>query len=201
MLELTVLQTVRLKGRVNPGDLVAAIGGDADDITDAVAGLVDSGFVVAGRTLRLSAEGRERLAALLAEERADADDEVVAACLDQFRSVNQDFKALVSDWQLKDGGPNPHDDAEYDRRVLAGLDDVHARVIPIITALTDALPRLGCYAHKLTGAYDKVRAGDTMWLTRPIIDSYHTVWFELHEELIIAAGRTRADEAAAGHAD
>jgi hypothetical protein len=37
-------------------------------------------------------------------------------------------------------------------------------------------------------------------LTRPIIDSYHTVWFELHEELIQAAGRSREDEAKAGHA-
>jgi hypothetical protein len=45
-----------------------------------------------------------------------------------------------------------------------------------------------------------VKSGDTTWLTRPIIDSYHTVWFELHEELILAAGLTREDEAKAGHA-
>jgi hypothetical protein len=33
-----------------------------------------------------------------------------------------------------------------------------------------------------------VASGETIWLTRPIIDSYHTVWFELHEELIAATG-------------
>ncbi len=33
-----------------------------------------------------------------------------------------------------------------------------------------------------------------------MVDSYHTLWFELHEELIQALGRTRADEAAAGRA-
>ena len=32
----------------------------------------------------------------------------------------------------------------------------------------------------------------------PVKDSYHTVWFELHEELIILSGRNRADEEAAG---
>jgi hypothetical protein len=32
------------------------------------------------------------------------------------------------------------------------------------------------------------------WLTRPMVDSYHTVWFELHEELIGMAGRTRSAE-------
>jgi hypothetical protein len=44
----------------------------------------------------------------------------------------------------------------------------------------------------------KIRAGETMWFTRPIIDSYHTVWFELHEELIRAVGLTREDEAKSG---
>ncbi len=34
-----------------------------------------------------------------------------------------------------------------------------------------------------------------------MIDSYHTVWFELHEELIALSGLTREDEAAAGRAD
>jgi hypothetical protein len=52
----------------------------------------------------------------------------------------------------------------------------------------------------LQQALDKVKAGDTAWLTRPIIDSYHTVWFELHEEFIGAAGLTRAAEAKSGHA-
>jgi hypothetical protein len=44
---------------------------------------------------------------------------------------------------------------------------------------------------KLQTALDNIRAGQTMWLARPLIDSYHTVWFELHEELILATGRTR----------
>jgi hypothetical protein len=33
-----------------------------------------------------------------------------------------------------------------------------------------------------------------------MIDSYHTVWFELHEELIAARGLSREEEAKAGHA-
>jgi hypothetical protein len=32
------------------------------------------------------------------------------------------------------------------------------------------------------------------------VDSYHTVWFELHEELIQAVGLSREDEAKTGHA-
>jgi pyruvate,orthophosphate dikinase len=33
-----------------------------------------------------------------------------------------------------------------------------------------------------------------------LLDSYHTVWFELHEDLIRLAGRTREAEATAGRA-
>jgi hypothetical protein len=37
-------------------------------------------------------------------------------------------------------------------------------------------------------------------LLKPLIDSYHTVWFELHEELISLAGLSREAEAASGRA-
>jgi hypothetical protein len=62
------------------------------------------------------------------------------------------------------------------------------------------LPRLAAYRPRLDGALARIRAGDRQWFTRPLIDSYHSVWFELHEELIGAAGLTRADEARRGHA-
>ncbi len=78
--------------------------------------------------------------------------------------------------------------------MLARLDDVHQKVTPLVNAAAAELPRLGRYAAKLQTALDRVRAGETMWLSRPLIDSYHTVWFELHEELILAAGLTRDAE-------
>jgi hypothetical protein len=84
--------------------------------------------------------------------------------------------------------------------VLARLNDVHAGVAPIIEKAAGQLPRLTAYATKLAAALDKVKAGDTTWLTRPLIDSYHTVWFELHEELINAVGLTREEAARSGDA-
>ena len=43
-------------------------------------------------------------------------------------------------------------------------------------------------------------AGDGRYVASPRVDSYHGIWFELHEDLIQLAGRTRADEVAAGRA-
>ena len=203
MTELAVLQAVRLKGRVRPADLAATLGQDIGVITDIVERLTESGLLVDGATLRISRRGRARLETLLDEERQGIDSAAMAAAYHEFRSVNIDFKALATDWQLKggpEGKPNAHDDAEYDAAVLTRLDEVHARVVPIIEAAATQLPRLNAYPAKLLAALDKVKAGETAWLTRPLIDSYHTVWFELHEELIGAVGVTREEAARSGDA-
>jgi hypothetical protein len=200
MMELQVLQAVRLKGRIPPADLPATLGQDATNVAEVVGSLTDSGLLTGDRSLRLTPDGRARLSELLTQERAGIDRSAVAAAYDEFRGINAEFKALVADWQLKDGSPNTHDDADYDAGVLARLERVHECAVPVITTVATQLPRLKRYADKLSSALDKVRAGDTAWLTRPIVESYHTVWFELHEELIVAAGLTREDEAAAGHA-
>lgn len=198
MTELAVLQAVRLKGRVSSADLAATLDEDLGGITNIVERLTASGLLVDGMTLRITRSGRARLETLLSEERKGVDPAAMAAVYDDFRAVNADFKSLVTDWQLKggpEGTPNTHDDAEYDAAVIARLDDVHARAMPIIEAAAAQLPRLNAYAAKLPVALSKVKVGETAWLARPLIDSYHTVWFELHEELILAIGLTREEAA------
>lgn len=198
--ELSVLQAVRLKGRVPRAELASTLDEDATVVEDTVAALIEAHLLVDADVLKLSPPGRDRLAELLDEERRAVDRAALTGAYDDFRSVNVELKATVTDWQVKDGRPNTHADAGYDADVLARLDDVHRRVVPILVAAAQQLPRLGSYLGKLQRALDKVRAGDVAWLSRPMIDSYHTVWFELHEELIGAAGLTREAEARSGHA-
>lgn len=203
MTELTVLQAVRLKGRTTLEGLAATLDEDAADLSAVVGELAAAGLLIDGAGLRISPSGRARLNTLLAEERKGTDSAAIASAYNDFRAVNGDLKSLLTDWQLKggpDGTPNDHDDAAYDAAVLARLDDVHARVIPIIGAVAEQVPRLSAYSTKLSAALDKIKAGDTTWLTKPLVDSYHTVWFELHEEMIVAAGLTREQAAKTGDA-
>ena len=200
MSELKVLQAIRLKGRVTPDDLAATLNENPGRVAATIAELTAAGFLVEAKMLRISPHGRERLNTLLAEERSGIDTAAITAAYHDFRGVNTDFKALVRDWQLKDGEPNTHVDADYDAAVLHRLNGIHKLVVPIVAAATVQVPRLSAYGDKLAAALEKVKAGETIWLTRAVIDSYHTVWFELHEELILAAGLTRDAEAKAGHA-
>jgi pyruvate,orthophosphate dikinase len=52
----------------------------------------------------------------------------------------------------------------------------------------------------LTAAESAAAGGNAAYVARPIIDSYHPVWFELHEDLIALAGLSRLEEAEAGRA-
>lgn len=198
VIELKVLQAVRLKGRVSTADLAATLDEDSRVVAGCVEELTDAGLLVAAKTIRIDPAGRDRLNDLLRAERAAADPAALAAVYSDFRPVNATFKTVLTDWQIKDGQPNPHDDTAYDAAIVERLHGVHSAVVPIIETLGGLLPRLLAYKAKLTTALGRVDAGDTAWLARPIIDSYHTVWFELHEELILAAGASRHDEAESG---
>lgn len=188
MVELKVLQAVRLKGEVNAADLAATVDEDATTVADAIAASTEAGLLLpAGRELKLSPDGRSRLEWLLKQERAGIDRTAMASAYEEFRSANADFKIVVSDWTLRDGEPNPHDDADYDAGVLDRLERVHQRVLAVISTAGQQIPRLAGYADKLDGALQRIRTGDTAWLTEPVVDSYHTAWFELHEELLLAA--------------
>jgi pyruvate,orthophosphate dikinase len=101
-----------------------------------------------------------------------------------------------------DGQPvlNDHADAAYDAAVLADLAALHAAARAWLVPVAQGLPRLAGYGRRLDAAADAVSQGDHRYIASPRVDSYHGVWFELHEDLIRLAGTTRADEVSAGRA-
>jgi pyruvate,orthophosphate dikinase len=93
------------------------------------------------------------------------------------------------------GTANDHREADYDRVVLQRLSDLHLRADPLIRRAGAVSPRLAGYGVRLARAAACVAAGDHGCVARIISDSYHTVWFELHEDLISLAGLTPEAEA------
>ena len=181
--QLALLQTIRLKGRVPRAEP-----------TGPVEDCVGAGLLVDAATVRLTDTGRARLAELLAAERAGVDRAAAADVYERFLAINGGVKPLISQWQQARDSAGPDEVAD----VLDRLDGLHAQVLPVIAAAADLVARLATYADRLDAALRRARDGDMSWLTRPMVDSYHTVWFELHEELIGLAGRTRATEAESG---
>ncbi|MFC9997100.1 pyruvate, phosphate dikinase [Nocardia sp. NPDC127526] len=200
--ELDILRLVGIKGRVNADNLAASLSAEAGEIASRCTDLVTSGLCASTPAgFRLTPEGRPRLEQLLTAERAAVDAAAIAAAYDEFCVFNADLKVIITDWQMKDPATvNDHADADYDAAVLARLTETHQRLRPLVARLGEIAPRLVRYLDRLDRAVERIAEGDHTYVARPIMDSYHTVWFELHEDLIGLCGRTRADEAAAGRA-
>lgn len=200
--ELAILQTVRLKGRTTPEDVAAATGLSVDEVTAGLSTLVAAGNAdEANGKFRMSKPGRDHLKSLLDEERKGVDQENLKSLYHEFDDHNSTFKQLITDWQMKDENtPNDHTDAAYDEDIVRRLGELDAGFQPLLGRLTQVTDRLQAYPPRFEKALAEVRAGEHSYIARPIIDSYHTVWFELHEDLIGLGGLNREDEAAAGRA-
>jgi pyruvate,orthophosphate dikinase len=126
------------------------------------------------------------------------------AALDAFVALDRRMKATVTAWQMReiDGEQviNDHADPAHDARVIADLAALHIDADAWLEPLVEGLPRLAAYRSRLAAANEAAQAGDGRFIASPRVDSYHSAWFELHEDLILLAGRNRADEVAAGRA-
>ncbi len=116
---------------------------------------------------------------------------------EQFELINDQLKALITRWQTMTVGgeqvSNDHSDPEYDAGIINDLGDLHERIEPVIARFSKHVPRLRLYGEKLSAALDRVEDGEHRWVSDATIDSYHTVWFELHEDLLRITGRERSE--------
>lgn len=112
----------------------------------------------------------------------------------EFLELNTAFKTLCGDWQLRDGAPNDHSDASYDKKVVQRLVDLHGDAAPVVTNMSGILGRLSPYVPRLAGTCAAVVAGQTNMFTGVMCGSFHDVWMELHEDLILSQGIDRAAE-------
>ena len=118
-----------------------------------------------------------------------------AAAYERFERVNRELLTLFTDWQMMPAGgeriPNDHSDPDYDRDIVDRLGALHERGLKPLDRFRALDERLGEYPRRLEQAYDKVLAGEHEFVSGARVDSYHTVWFELHEDLLRMLGRER----------
>ena len=198
--ELTVLHTLRCCG-VTTVDRISGILAPVTDIDVesvlldlAAQGLVrhgDGAFGGWGITDAGRAADAERIAAELAA--AGARDSVQAS-YDDFLPLNQRALDICGAWQVRRFEQpmlhNDHSDRAYDDEVLARLVAVHDEVAPVCHDLAQRLHRFGHYGPRLTSALRRAQQGE-LELVTDSLDSYHTVWFQLHEDLLVTLGINR----------
>ncbi len=114
-----------------------------------------------------------------------------------FEQINNNLKQAITDWQTVEVGgqmvPNDHGDEDYDAAVIDRIGNIHERVERVLDRLGAQESRLAIYGEKLLVALERAEDGDISWVSDATIESYHTVWFELHEDLLRIMGREREE--------
>ena len=143
---------------------------------------------ITSRGVMVTPQGREWLAARMAEEQVSVDTAALTMLYGPFLVLNLGFKQSVSGWQLSEQA------AADLETVTTELHQLHQDFRPIVDASVALVGRLTPYVHRFEHALEAFMGGDVSMLASPLKDSYHTVWFEYHEEMIHLVGRTRLEE-------
>jgi hypothetical protein len=154
-----------------------------------------SGWAV---TDRGRAEDERRLSAELDRAGAGARD-AVAAVHQRFVPLNERFAQTCTRWQIRPSRTDPmalndHTDWAWDEGVLRTLTTIGAELNELAAGLADRLQRFAGYPDRYSAALSKVDLGQRRWVDAPELDSCHTVWMQLHEDLVATLGIPRGSD-------
>jgi len=145
----------------------------------------------------LTEAGRGAGSRMLAAELDEAGvRDVVAEAHPSFTGFNARFLTLITKWQIRPTrwdpmAANDHSEWRWDEDILESLAGLAQSVRPVGDPLEQALARFAGYPERFVAAVKRVDGGERKWVDEPGVDSCHTVWFELHEDLLATLGLER----------
>lgn len=197
-----MLHAVRLKGMADDGQVAARFGLDLAATTEQLLDLEAYGRITRvefadTKGWALTERGKQHGEKLLATQLDGAGARVdVARIHDDFLPWNTRLQQASTDWQLRPTATDPlavnqHDDPVWDGRVLTDLTRIDDALHELNAQLADRLDRFEGYDVRFSTALSRVRASDPRWINKVGADSCHTVWMELHEDLLATLGIER----------
>jgi hypothetical protein len=200
--ELLTLHAVRLKGMADDRQVADRFGLDPAVAEECLLDHEAYGWItrvafadLAGWTL--TERGRtENARQLAAELKASGARSTVLDAYARFEPLNARLLRACTDWQLRPCRDDPlaandHSDQAWDQRVLDELAALNEQLRPIGARLGEQLARLRGYDDRFATALRRGQHGEHEWVTKPRADSCHTVWMELHEDLLATLGMGR----------
>ena len=205
--ELLTLHAVRLKGMANDDEVAARFGLQRTVATECLLDFEAYGWITkvqfagtGGWTL--TEAGKTENVRQLADELASTGSRSsVSRAYEEFLPHNGRLMRACTDWQLRPRGEDPlavndHTDRAWDQRVLNTLSELGGELRSLCLELGDRLTRFRGYDERFAAALKRAEDGELSWVNRPRADSCHTVWMELHEDLVATLGVQRGAESA-----
>jgi hypothetical protein len=200
-----VLHGPRVLGFASPGRIADRYGLDRDEVEDRLIEFAARGWVTHTRFAdtggwSLTEDGRaEDERRMAAELDLTGARETVAEAHTRFLPLNKRFGKVCTDWQLRPTRTEPmaandHTDWRWDERVLRALATLGRDLAAVTDPPARCLQRLDGYSARYLAALARVDTGERRWVDSPEVDSCHTVWIQLHEDLLATLGVARGAE-------
>jgi hypothetical protein len=203
--ELLTLHAVRLKGMADDDQVAARFGLDSaaarENLLDfqAVGWVTKVDFAGTGGWTLTGSGQAENERELANELDVTGSRSTVHGAYLEFLPHNDLLLRASTDWQIRPNqadrlAANDHTDGEWDRRVLDELSVLSHALRTVCRTLGEALARFRGYDDRFAAALERAERGEYAWVNRPRADSCHTVWMELHEDLLATLGIQRGAE-------
>jgi hypothetical protein len=182
---LASLMVVRVQGIASLQRAAAALDVSEEDARQRLNALAAE-ELVSERTGRvagfsLTPKGAETFDKLLAEEGLRTSEDLRDR-YDRFMTVDPLVKRTCS--RSQSDGPE------------AALDDLlplHDKARSCLRKIAQCAPRYATYLTRLDRCVERLSDGDHTAFTKPLAESYHQVWWELHQDLLLTLGLEREE--------
>jgi phosphohistidine swiveling domain-containing protein len=186
--QLRLLRKIAFATAISSGADI--IGCPPDSIDSTLQELAAARLVKTEGVIMLTTAGTSLLEAAYAKDRQKLRDKDRTGLLTEFRPLGRELKQLARRWQ------DAENREDWDERLacVEALSGLHFRTEAFIRKYENSLPRLEEYRERFARAMQWVHGGSTEYVVSSKLDSYHTIWFQLHEDLLRVLQRERDPE-------
>ena len=117
------------------------------------------------------------------EYRSLRDESEFVEWYERFEGYNSRFLSLMSSWQTETD--------EAQERTYSRMARLVERHVDALNSAADWIPRYRQYAARFERSLEHVDAGRSDYVSSPVVDSLHNIWFEFHEDILAVLGRPR----------
>ncbi len=195
-----LLVALRVKGSADARQLEKAVRLASDEFTRTIESAAADRLILKHEKAQkylLTESGKAQVAEIFRQDQERIGRAILEEIYQRFIELDAEFKRIATDWQVRAPGPptllNDHSDPRYDKRVINRLVRVHHRVRGLLETLGQHCERFQSYSARLANSLDNIDNGTVEYFTDPRVDSYHNIWFELHEDLLCTLGRERSE--------
>lgn len=186
--QMALLRKIAFAGAIQGPDDV--IGYSSEDILADISQLAELGVLTDDGLIMLTTDGTALFEAAYVKDRKCLRPEDHSGLLADFRPMDKQLKRIAREWQ----DAEKQDDWDERMRIVEALGALNAKAQLFVKMYHKAVPRFDEYAERLASAYAKVLQGSTEYVVSVRVDSYHTCWFQFHEDLLRILQRERDPE-------